>query len=463
MTFSIDRRETFAIVGESVSGKSTVARMMVGLIAPTTGDVVIDGISMTDPRQARVGGLVAPPIVYGYKSQPRIGGGNHFPGTTSLDGETVIHLARDLIREFARHGVRKLVMMDAHYENTMFLIEGIDLALRDLRAQGVADVAYFEFTSEATIKRVWPDGFSGWALEHAGIMETSAMPYLNPDRVRMERLAEHQPASFPPYDVYPVTRENVPGVDVDKRRDAGERRTLSRNGCAGLRRPWGTSSRSPPTPGGRPPRLLAEGRTMKERKRGEFRGTRNLKRFAALSQTQQHEEIRRTLKLGLEAAPSINDRTISLFSRGHQPAFAGINTFMKAPYCEDVRKVKVYDAAFVGVPFDTGTMPLRSPGGAPGLRPLRRLLGRRRGRPVRAVQVLRCGRCVRDSREHREELRPGDASDLAHLHIGRLPRHLRWRSQPRIPQRARDRSPHRRLRRHHPHRPASRHPGKGHG
>ena len=53
VTFAIERRETFALVGESGSGKSTVARMIVGLIAPTTGDVVIDGISMTDPAQAR--------------------------------------------------------------------------------------------------------------------------------------------------------------------------------------------------------------------------------------------------------------------------------------------------------------------------------------------------------------------------------------------------------------------------
>ena len=80
---------------------------------------------------------------------------------------------------------------------------------------------------------------------------------------------------------------------------------------------------------------------MKDRKRGEFRGNRNLKRLAGISQSKQDEEVRRTLELGLEAAPSINDRTISLFSRGHQPAFAGINTFMKAPYCEDVTPLRV--------------------------------------------------------------------------------------------------------------------------
>jgi len=50
VTFSIGKRETFALVGESGSGKSTVAKMVVGLIAPTTGEVVIDGVSMSDRR-----------------------------------------------------------------------------------------------------------------------------------------------------------------------------------------------------------------------------------------------------------------------------------------------------------------------------------------------------------------------------------------------------------------------------
>lgn len=94
---------------------------------------------------------------------------------------------------------------------------------------------------------------------------------------------------------------------------------------------------------------------MPDPKTGELRGNRNLKRLRRLSQSKQDEETQRCLELGLEAAESINDRTISLFSRGHQPAFAGINTFMKMPYCEDVRKVGDYEAAFVGVPFDTGT------------------------------------------------------------------------------------------------------------
>jgi len=53
VTFDIRKGETFALVGESGSGKTTVARMVVGLLPPSSGNVLIDGISMTDPRQAQ--------------------------------------------------------------------------------------------------------------------------------------------------------------------------------------------------------------------------------------------------------------------------------------------------------------------------------------------------------------------------------------------------------------------------
>jgi peptide/nickel transport system ATP-binding protein len=52
VSFDIRKGETFALVGESGSGKTTLARMVVGLMPPTSGDVLIDGVSMTDARQA---------------------------------------------------------------------------------------------------------------------------------------------------------------------------------------------------------------------------------------------------------------------------------------------------------------------------------------------------------------------------------------------------------------------------
>ena len=48
-------------------------------------------------------------------------------------------------------------------------------------------------------------------------------------------------------------------------------------------------------------------------------------------------------------------RSIPTFARGELPHFAGINTFLKAPYVENVRDVGKYDAAVIGIPFDSGT------------------------------------------------------------------------------------------------------------
>ena len=82
---------------------------------------------------------------------------------------------------------------------------------------------------------------------------------------------------------------------------------------------------------------------------------RALEREAKLPLTGWQQEVSKGLELGLQGADSIIDRSIPTFSRGELPHFAGINTFLKAPYIEDVRKVGEYDVAIVGVPHDSGT------------------------------------------------------------------------------------------------------------
>src|SRR5690606_15328825 len=152
---------------------------------------------------------------YGYKSHQKSGGGNHLPGTTSLDGATLVAALKDVVKEFARHGVRKICLVNGHFENSWFIAEGIDLALRELRWDGVTDakvvvLSYWDFVDDATIGRLYPEGFTGWDLEHGGVLETSLMLALHPELVHMDRAVHHEPASFPPYDVYPVKPEWTP-------------------------------------------------------------------------------------------------------------------------------------------------------------------------------------------------------------------------------------------------------------
>lgn len=162
---------------------------------------------------AQVDGLVAPALSYGYKSQPKCGGGQHFCGTTSVDAATLIGSVRDAVREFARHGVTKLVFVNGHYENQWFLIEGIDLGLRDLGPQAklqVLRLEYWDFLTEQTLAAVFPTGFPGFALEHAAVIETSLMLHYHPTLVRQDLIPGDPPADFPPYDVYPTKRHWVP-------------------------------------------------------------------------------------------------------------------------------------------------------------------------------------------------------------------------------------------------------------
>jgi creatinine amidohydrolase len=172
-----------------------------------------------------VQGLVAPTLSYGYKSQPKCGGGQHFDGTTSLDAATLIGQVRDTVREFVRHGVRKLVVVNGHYENQWFLIEGIDLAMREVHGSGIEimRLEYWDFFTAPTLAKIFPDGFPGYALEHAAVLETSMMLHYHPSLVHLERIPGDGPADFPPYDFYPTRTQWVPPSGVLSSAKAADR------------------------------------------------------------------------------------------------------------------------------------------------------------------------------------------------------------------------------------------------
>jgi creatinine amidohydrolase len=177
-------------------------------------DVLIpEGISDGVAREL-AGVLIAPPISYGYKSQVKSGGGNFFPGTTCVNGKTLIDTVKDVLVAFARHGNRRFVLINGHYENSMFITEGIDLALEHLRHENIDArvmlLSYWDYVDKQTIATVFPDGFTGWDVEHGGVLETSLMLHLHPQLVDMEKVIDHPAASFPPYDIFPSDPSWVP-------------------------------------------------------------------------------------------------------------------------------------------------------------------------------------------------------------------------------------------------------------
>ena len=56
VSFSIDRGQVYGLAGESGSGKSTIARMIMGLARPTSGKILLDGAEITSSGTGRARG-----------------------------------------------------------------------------------------------------------------------------------------------------------------------------------------------------------------------------------------------------------------------------------------------------------------------------------------------------------------------------------------------------------------------
>ena len=185
---------------------------------PLSTDVLLP-TGVAERVAEQVGALVAPPIAYGYKSQARSGGGEAFPGTTSLSLNTLVLLLRDVMISLARHGARRLVLVNGHVENAWAEIEAIDLALTELRRDGISDMEvlrldFYEFVEMETLHRLFPAGYPGTDLEHASLLETSLMLALHPHLVALDKVPTDGPGQFPLYDRWPEPAGYVPPSGV---------------------------------------------------------------------------------------------------------------------------------------------------------------------------------------------------------------------------------------------------------
>ncbi|PAP98506.1 creatininase [Mesorhizobium mediterraneum] len=181
-------------------------------------DVVIP-TAIAEKVASQVGGLVAPTIAYGNRSQPRSGGGPAFPGTINITAQTFSLLVKDVICDLYRQKVRRIVVLNGHYENIGPSIEGIELALDAIGRERATDltilrVDHWDLVRGETLAKVFPDGYPGIELEHASVIETSMMLALRPELVDLGKALHDGPAQFKPYDRYPRPSEDVPPSGV---------------------------------------------------------------------------------------------------------------------------------------------------------------------------------------------------------------------------------------------------------
>ena len=159
--------------------------------------------------------IVAPPLYYGYRSQPATGGGQAFPGTTAVSGQTLITIVKEIMEDFYRQGKRRFLLMSGHFENTAFMSEASYLFSSQHKDAKVVIANWWELVKEETLDRLFDSNFPGWEVEHASLTETSLMMHFCPDMVHEERIPaqkgeKHQPRPI----IYPEPRGLVPASGI---------------------------------------------------------------------------------------------------------------------------------------------------------------------------------------------------------------------------------------------------------
>lgn len=159
--------------------------------------------------------VVAPPVRFGAMSRPLSGGGERFPGTTSLRATTLMATINDVLLSLAKSGFKDLCIFNWHYENAAYLWEPADLTIGrrpDIRIL-VMEHPMPEFSDEE-LKDLFPAGFTGWEFEHASHLETSMMYAIRPDLVRRDLVVDDHAARHPNWDVVPAPDDFIPASGV---------------------------------------------------------------------------------------------------------------------------------------------------------------------------------------------------------------------------------------------------------
>jgi len=186
--------------------------------------------------------LVAPPLYYGYKSQPSSGGGPLFPGTIDLNGATLTSLAQDILKELLADGWQRILVLNGHFENQAFLIEAADLLLRDQQSDfpRVVITSWWDNISQDVLPQIFDEvEFAGWELEHAAIVETSAMMYFAPELVNADLFLDEGLESIPRCHSFPVRRGILPesgNLHTPRTSSAEKGRIIVENAVANLKK-----------------------------------------------------------------------------------------------------------------------------------------------------------------------------------------------------------------------------------
>jgi creatinine amidohydrolase len=111
-----------------------------------------------------------------------------FPGTIAIEGETIVRYVTDIGLSLARHGFRKILLVNGHGSNVPFL----DVAARNItnRSEAIcAMVSWWSLIPKELFRELRESEYPG-GMAHGCELETSVLLHLRPDLVHMEKAAK---------------------------------------------------------------------------------------------------------------------------------------------------------------------------------------------------------------------------------------------------------------------------------
>ena len=141
-----------------------------------------------DPEQA----ILLPPVYYSFNEHHM-----DFPGTIAVEGPTLISYVTCIGKSLARHGFRKILLVNGHGSNVPFL----DIAARNITIETeslCAMVSWWSLIPPELLKALRESEYPG-GMAHACELETSVLLYLRGDLVQMDKAAKDisfQPSEF---------------------------------------------------------------------------------------------------------------------------------------------------------------------------------------------------------------------------------------------------------------------------
>ncbi|MBI4456742.1 MAG: creatininase family protein [Acidobacteria bacterium] len=138
-------------------------------------------IGLAEDAAKQAGVLVAPPLWYGDSSH-HLG----FPGTISLRTETVIQIVYDIVRSLAKHGFRRILLLNGHKMTNLPALTSAARNIREFELPGVltavADPMY--------LARGIAGGLKETNEHHAGELEVSQVYYKFPHVIHPEKFSQ---------------------------------------------------------------------------------------------------------------------------------------------------------------------------------------------------------------------------------------------------------------------------------